>query len=133
LSEPRPQLRLVLDEGVPINVGKTFESRGHEIILFDDIVKRGSDDTLVLRAAEANEAVLVACDGDMKHIAKRHRFSNERFKLLNLIKISCPEPMAHKRVAFAMSFIEHEWNVSTAKLARRLFVEIGTHFLKSNR
>jgi predicted nuclease of predicted toxin-antitoxin system len=123
----------VLDEGVPINVGQAFESNGHEIILFNDVVKRGSDDALVLRAAEANEAVLVACDGDMKYVAKQRRISNERFKLLNLIKLSCPEPMAHKRVAFAMSFIEHEWNVSTAKVARRLFVEIGTHFLRSNR
>jgi predicted nuclease of predicted toxin-antitoxin system len=122
-----------LDEGVPVNVGQTFELNGHEIISFDDIVKRGSEDALVIIAAEANEAILVACDGDMKHIAKRRRFSNERFRYLNLIKLSCPEPMAHKRVAFAMSFIEHEWNVSAVKVARRLFVEIGTQFLRTNR
>jgi predicted nuclease of predicted toxin-antitoxin system len=133
LSESRLRLRLVLDEGVPINVGQAFVAYGHEIILFDDIVRRGSEDTLVCIAAQANDAILVACDGDMRQIAKRHGISNDRFKRLNLIKLSCPEPMAHKRVEFAMSLIEHEWNVSTEKVARRLFLEIGTHFLRSNR
>jgi predicted nuclease of predicted toxin-antitoxin system len=133
LSGSRPRLRLVLDEGVPVNVGRTFEAHGHEIILFDDIVKRGSDDALVCAAVQANQAILVALDGDMKHIARQRGISQERFKRLSLIKLCCPEPMAHKRLELAMSFIEHEWNVSAVKLARRLFVDVGTHVLRTYR
>jgi hypothetical protein len=33
----------------------------------------------------------------------------------------------------AMSFVEHEWKISDAKAARRLYIEIGKHFLKTNR
>jgi hypothetical protein len=129
----RPKLRLILDEGVPADVGKMFESHGHEIILFDEVVRRGSVDTLVCMAAQANDAILVAFDGDMREIAKRHGISHDRFSRLNLIKFTCPEPMAHKRLDFAMSFIEHEWVISDAKAARRLYVEISTHVLRSYR
>ena len=129
----RPKLRLILDEGVPADVGKMFESHGHEIILFDEVVRRGSVDTLVCMAAQANDAILVAFDGDMREIAKRQGISHDRFSRLNLIKFTCPEPMAHKRLDFAMSFIEHEWVISDAKAARRLYVEISTHVLRSYR
>jgi hypothetical protein len=122
-----------LDEGVPAAVGEMFETHGHEIIPFEDVVKRGSLDVLVCTAAQANEAILVAFDGDMKQIAKRHGMSHDRFSRLNLIKFSCPEPMGHKRLKFAMSFVEHEWKISDAKVARRLYVEIGKQFLKTYR
>ena len=58
--------RLLLDEGVPADVGRTFEAHGHLVVPFDEVVQRGSPDTLVGRAAEANEAILVAFDKDMK-------------------------------------------------------------------
>jgi predicted nuclease of predicted toxin-antitoxin system len=122
-----------LDEGVPVDVGHVLHEIDHEVIWFDDVLQRGSEDTLVMVTAQANDAILIACDGDMRDFAKQRNLRNERYKQLNLIKISCPEPMAHKRIAFAMSFIEHEWNVSTVKVARRLFVEIGTQFMKSYR
>lgn len=110
-----------------------FESHGHEIIPFEEIVRRGSVDTLVCSAAQANEAILVAFDSDMREIAKRHGIAHDRFSRLNLIKFTCPEPMAHKRLDFAMSLIEHEWLVSDAKTARRLFVEIGMHVIRTYR
>lgn len=110
-----------------------FKSHGHAIIPFEDVVKRGSLDLLVCAGAQANEAILVAFDNDMKQVAKRYGMGHDRFSRLNLIKFSCPEPMAHKRLNFAMSFIEHEWKISDAKTARRLYVEIGKHFLKSYR
>jgi Domain of unknown function (DUF5615) len=133
LSGSRPKLRLILDEGVPVAVGEMFKSHGHEVIPFEEAVKRGSLDLLVCAAAQANEAILVAFDNDMKQVAKRHGIGGDRFSRLNLIKFACSEPMAHKRLDFAMSFLEHEWEVSDAKAARRLYVEIGKHFLKSYR
>lgn len=122
-----------MDEGVPVQVGSVFEKQGHEVVYFKDAVKPGSPDPLVCAAALANDAILVAFDHDMKQLAKRRGVSGERFKRLNLIRLNCPEPMAALRLEAAMSFIEHEWTVGDAKTARRLFVEIATHVLRSFR
>jgi Domain of unknown function (DUF5615) len=106
---------LLLDEGAPADVGKTFQQHGHEVIPFEEVVKRGSDDVIVWTAAIANEAILVGFDNDMKAAARRYGIYGDRFKRLSIIKFVCPEPMAAKRLAFAMSLIEHEWIISTRK------------------
>lgn len=103
------------------------------MIPFDKAVTRGSRDELVCIAAEANDAILVAFDNDMKQAARRQGINSTRFKRLSLLKFACEEPMAGKRLEEAMSLVEHEWLVSTEKAARRLFVEIGTHVLRSHR
>lgn len=125
--------RVLLDEGVPTSVGEVLEVAGHEVIPFEDAVKRGARDELVCAAAEANNAVLVAFDNDMKQAARRHGVTGGRFKKLSLVKFTCPEPMAAKRLREALSFIEHEWSMSETKASRRMFVEIGKHYLRSNR
>lgn len=127
------KLRVLLDEGVPFNVGRVFEQHGHEVLLLNKILKRGSEDVIVCKAAVANRAILVAFDKDMKQLAKRHGIAWDRFKRLNLIRFECPEPMAAKRLEFAMSLIEHEWMVSDEKTARRLHVVVAKHFLRSYR
>ena len=88
---------------------------------------------MVCAAAQANDAILVAFDHDMKQLAQRYGIGSGRFKRLCLIKFLCPEPMAAKRLEQAMSLIEHEWLVSSEKVARRLFVEVGKQFLRTNR
>jgi predicted nuclease of predicted toxin-antitoxin system len=124
---------VLLDEGVPAAVAQVFQSHGHEVIPFEDVLKRGAEDTLVCRAAEANEAILVAFDRDMKAIAGRLGITGNRFRRLNLIHFQCPEPMAARRLEEAMSFVEHEWRVSEGKAARRLHLSIGTSILRSHR
>ncbi len=118
---------------MPIAVARIFEKYGHEVIPFEGAVKRGSHDNLVCRAAEANDAILVAFDKDMKQAARRFGIGNERFKRLSLIHFQCPEPMASERLNEAMSFVEHEWTVATASAARRLFVVIGKQVLRTHR
>jgi predicted nuclease of predicted toxin-antitoxin system len=102
-------LRLLLDEGVPIAVASAFTACGHEIVPFEDVLKRGSLDTLVCHAAEANDAILVAFDKDMKALARRLGIGGNRFKRVNLIHLECPESTAASRLQEAMSFIGHEW------------------------
>ena len=128
-----PKLRLFLDEGVPDSVGKVFSDAGHKVIYLRDAIAPSSPDVLVCAAAESNNAILVALDGDMKEIAKGHGLGGGRFKRLSLVKLSCPEPMAANRVKFALSLIEHEWLISGEKSARRLFIEIGTQVIKTFR
>jgi predicted nuclease of predicted toxin-antitoxin system len=133
LNGRRPKLRVFLDEGVPTAVAKTFKAHGHDVVPFEGTVKRGSQDALVCRAAEANDAILVAFDKDMKAAARRFGIGSERFKRLSLIHFQCPEPMASMRLEEAMSFVEHEWSVRSRKSARQLYVDIATHVLRSHR
>jgi len=57
---------VLLDEGVPADVATVFAENGHEALLLKDVLQSGSADVLVCKAAIANDAVLVACDRDMK-------------------------------------------------------------------
>jgi predicted nuclease of predicted toxin-antitoxin system len=133
LKGSRPVLRFFLDEGVPLSVGRALVNAGHQCIYLSESVAPGSPDQIVCAAAEANDAILVALDGDMKQIARQHGVSNKRFKTLSLLKLSCKEPQAASRVEQALTLIEHEWNFSTEKRARRLFVEIGDNFIRTTR
>ncbi len=63
---------------------------------------------MVCIAAEANDALLVAFDNDMKQLARRHGINLARFKRLNLLKFECEEPRAADRLEAAVSLLEHE-------------------------
>jgi predicted nuclease of predicted toxin-antitoxin system len=82
LIEPGPRLRFLLDEGVPLDVGRTLQAVDHKVIWFADVLQRSSDDMLVMMAAQANDAILIACDGDMRDFAKQRNLRNERYKRL---------------------------------------------------
>ena len=70
MTKQRPKLRLFLDEGVPDSVAKAFQAAGHEVILLRNNLATGSPDQLVCAAAEINQCILVALDGDMRALAQ---------------------------------------------------------------
>ena len=129
----KPKLKLFLDEGVPASVGREFDDSGHEVIYLKDCIATGSPDDLVCVAAEKNEAILVACDGDMKQMVKRFGIGNGRFAKLSLIKLSVNSPLCAPRIRQAMSLIEHEWAISEEKQTRRLFIEIRADVIRTYR
>ena len=126
------RLKFFLDEGVPDSVARTLRDKGHEAtVLRESGVATGSSDQVVATFAEVTDSILVALDRDMKQIAKLAGVGNGRFTRLNLLKLSCPEPMAAKRVADAMSLIEHEWTIEQGKRTRRIYVEIGISVMRT--
>ena len=129
------QLRFLLDEGVPVSVGQVLQDAGHEVIFFNQSgIAKSSADTIVCTVAEANEAILVAHDGDMKQIAKTHGITGGRFKALSLLKLECPEPDGATRVKAALSFIEHEWtSAPVVEGRRRLFIVISAATMRTHR
>jgi predicted nuclease of predicted toxin-antitoxin system len=131
----RPRLKAFLDAGIPDSVGAMLTHHGHEVIYYRDVLPEKTADDIVCATALANEAILVAMDGDMKQFPKRFGISqnSSRFDKLNLIRLCCNEVLAAKRLDQAMSLIEHEWTFSDEKSSRRLWIEIGTHHLRSNR
>lgn len=133
MSSKSLRLKFFLDEGVPDSVGKFLISEGHEAVFLRDSITPGSSDPVVCKAAEVNDAILVACDGDMKQLAKRFGIGGGRYKKLSLLKLSCGEPQAATRLKQCMSLIEHEWLISEKKSSRRLFIEIKSSVVSSYR
>ena len=134
MSAPDP-LRVLLDAGVPDSVGRVFEQRGHIAIYHREVLPEGAPDEVVCAAALENEAILIACDGDMKRLVKRYGTAPDsaRFAKLNLIRIGCNGVLASQRTDQAMTLIEHEWAFSALKAARRLWVDIAPHAIRSHR
>lgn len=128
-------LKVFLDEGVPASVAQVFVDSGYGAIRHQEALSPGVADDVVCAAAMANDAVLVAQDADMKQLAKQYGLTptSDRFSRLSVIRICCNEVGAASRVKQAISFIEHEWEFATKKAARRMWVDIGQHFLKSHR
>jgi predicted nuclease of predicted toxin-antitoxin system len=127
-------MRFLLDEGVPVSVGTVLANAGHEVIFFDSSgLAKGSADPVVCAAAEANDAILVAADHDMKRLAKGHGITPARFKTLGLIRFECPKPMAARRMEAALSLVEHEWTKVDGVDCVRLFVVLGETVMRTHR
>jgi predicted nuclease of predicted toxin-antitoxin system len=124
-----------LDAGVPDSVGTVLAKNGHRVIYHREVLPERTPDHLVALTALANQAALVALDKDMKQLAQRYGTTarGDRLARLNIIRICCNEVIASKRIDHVMSFIVHEWMISEQKVASRMWVEIGPHFIKSNR
>ena len=128
-----PKMRFFLDEGVPLSAGRALEKSGHEVIYFSQSgIAKGSTDPMVCLAAQLNDAILLALDGDMRTIARGNGVSNSKFRRLNLLKLNCRESRAAERLTFAMSLLEHEWAVGEGQM-RRFFVEVGESVIRTNR
>jgi predicted nuclease of predicted toxin-antitoxin system len=128
-------MRFMLDAGVPHSVGEALEAAGHVVIYYQAVLKDGATDELVARTAILNNAVLVALDKDMRQLVRRFGESSphNKFSGLHLIRICCSETVCASRISHAMSFIEQEWEFTSRKSARRLWLDIGAHFIRSNR
>lgn len=135
MTKKKKNIGFLLDENVPDAVGKVLEAAGHTVHYLnrEDIVIRGSEDSVVARAAAINDLVLVSQDGDMKQIAKEFGVSNSRYRNLSLIKISCVAPDAAQRFTELMSLIEHEWAVTSDSDERRLPIEIKDTLVRIQR
>jgi predicted nuclease of predicted toxin-antitoxin system len=106
---------------------------GHEVGFLNKTIARGLSDQLVCAIADINNAILVALDGDMRRIAQSYGIGGRRYLRLGLIKLSCFEPDAARRVREAMTLIEHEWMVTEGSDGRRIFVEISDKAIRTFR
>lgn len=127
-------MRFFLDEGVPRSVGSVLTDNGHAVIYLSEALQTGSPDDLVALTAQENDAILVACDGDMKVMAKKYGVTNTRYRKLSLLKLTLKkQTQAKYRVEQALSLLEHEWKFCEHKQSRRLFIEIKDQKISSMR
>lgn len=126
---------VLLDAGVPVSIGDKFSNAGWEVIHYNQVLAEKVTDDVVCRAAIANNAALVAIDKDMKQIARRYnkKKQKDQFAKLDLIMFGGSNVKAVKRSEQAISLIEHEWEYANAKPARRLWIEITEHYIRTER
>lgn len=129
------KIRVFLDAGVPDSVGRVFSEFGHIVIYHRDALPEKTPDEAVCATALANDAILVAIDGDMKQLAKRYGVTpkGNRFDSLNIIRLACNEVLASKRLKQSMTLILHEWQFCLEKPARRLWVDVMPHQIRTHR
>lgn len=127
--------RVLLDASVPDSVGGVFSNRGHTVIFHREVLVEGTADEIVCAAALRNDAILVAVDHDMTRLVKRYGMApnTARFERLNLIRVGCNGILGSQRTEQAMGLIEHEWDFCQEKVARRLWIDIGPHYIRTHR
>jgi len=126
-------MRFFLDEGVTVSAGRALQATGHEVIFFNSSgLAKATDDPAVCAAAEANDAVLVFTDRDMRTIAKGHGVTPARFRALSLLQLRCREAKTPARIKDAMSLIEHEWEKGEGR-ERRFHVVISNEVIRTHR
>lgn len=127
-------MKFLLDEGVPVSVGKVLSAAGHEVIQFNDSgLAKGTPDAVVCAAAQSHDAILVAADADMKTLARGHGITPARFRRMGLMQFQCPKPMAAIRAAAALSLIEHEWEKVMSGHCSRLHLVLGEQMMRTHR
>jgi predicted nuclease of predicted toxin-antitoxin system len=127
-------LHLLLDHNVPDSVAQVFRERGHIVALLREIMPTDSPDPVVATVGDMDGAILISCDHDFDSIAPRIlKGMRARFRRLSRIAIRCPEFHAARRIAEAMEFIELEYKTAQSRSDKRMFIEIQTTGLKTNR
>lgn len=124
----------MLDENIPILVAEELRELGHEAVTIRDFAYRKTDDEAVGELAEDLEAVLITADRDFQSIAPRiPDGQRRRFRKLSRIWLRCTASRSGERLRKAMSFIEAEHDIALNSRDRRMLLEIGTSYIRSNR
>lgn len=93
-----------------------------------------SPDLVVAAVGDMDGAILVSCDHDFEAIAPRVlKGMRARFRRLSRLSIRCAEFHAARRVREAMELIELEYRIAQARRDKRMFIEILTTGIKTNR
>jgi predicted nuclease of predicted toxin-antitoxin system len=133
VSQRRLVLRIFVDQCVPQSAGIVFREAGHEVVFLRERIPVDSPDSLVAAVAVSHSAILLSMDADFRKIAGRHGVSSASLRSLSIIKLSCRESRAGDRIRDCLGLIEYEWTAGQSRRDRRLFMEIGDSFVRSNR
>jgi hypothetical protein len=93
-----------------------------------------SPDLVVATVGDMDGVILVSCDRDFDAIAPRIlKGLRARFRRLSRLSIRCAEFHAARRIKEAMELIELEFRTAQSRSDKRMFIEIQTTGIKTNR
>ncbi|MHA7773905.1 DUF5615 family PIN-like protein [Roseibium sp. M-1] len=127
-------MRFILDENVAVSVLKKLRELGFDAEFIRDLIPEGSADPLVSFVAEDQQCILVSHDGDFQKIAPRiPDGQKKRFRNLSRIKLNCLEYQAAKRIEQTVDFVKSEYHVAQSRSDKRMILQIGTSYVRSDR
>ncbi|WP_269583263.1 DUF5615 family PIN-like protein [Roseibium sp. Sym1] len=127
-------MRFILDENVAVSVLNKLRELDFEAEFIRELIPEGSADPLVSFVAEDQRCVLVSHDGDFQKIAPRiPDGQKQRFRKLSRIKLNCDEFKAAKRIEQTIDFIQSEYQVAQSKRDKRMILQIGKSYVRSDR
>jgi len=128
-------MALLIDENVPDSVAEFFRLRGHEVIFVRDILPRGTPDPIVaLLGNELNAVVVTWNHKDFKLLASRiPEGGRQRFRSLGLITFRCSEARGRQRLEALIDWVEFEYAQAQKSPDKRMMLQIGESFYRSNR
>ena len=99
------RMLLLIDENVPVSVGRFLEARGHEVRWVVDLFPAGTPDPIIATLGDQMAAMVVTWDRDFDALVKRIPDGNKaRFRSLGRISFKCAEP---RGVALLERWIDH--------------------------
>lgn len=112
-------IEFLADNNCPESVVRYLTARGHDVVRVREIMPADSPDQVVAEAAMQANRVLIGWDKDFNH----QRFLAPRFKKLNRIGFSCPEPDGAARLEALIDLVEGDARRRTA--AAPMVIKIG--------
>jgi predicted nuclease of predicted toxin-antitoxin system len=104
------------DHNVPDSTGNAITAAGHQLTRLRECMLTDSKDPVIAIACAEAGQVLVSHDNDFRELSKRLKLTKKDYqRRLHRIDLRCPEPDGARRIAEAMSLIEHEWALAKSK------------------
>lgn len=103
-------MRFLADENVPTSTVDFFRGRGHEVILVQEVLPRGSEDPAVARRADALNAIVITWNRThFQGLMARHRKSGvPSYPGMGLLAMYCSTALAEVRLQETVEVIEFE-------------------------
>ena len=128
-------MHLLVDENVPDSVAQFFKERGHTVTLVRDILPRGTPDQIVALVGDELRAVIVTWNHkDFKRLASRiPEKGRQQFRNLGRITFRCSEAHGRQRLEALIEWVEFEYGQAQKTPDKRMMLEIGESYYRSNR
>ncbi len=126
---------LLIDENTPDSVARFFRERGHQVTLVRDILPRGTPDQIVALVGDELHAVVVTWNHkDFKRLVSRiPEGGRRRFRNLGRITFRCSEAHGRQRLEELIEWVEFEYVQAQKSPDKRMMLEIGETYYRSNR
>jgi len=122
---------LLIDENVPVSVGKFLEERGHDVRFVRDLFPGGTPDPVIATLGDKLAAVVVSWDKDFEALVSRiPKGGQARFRRLGRISFRCNEVRGVELLRKWIDHVEFHYSRVQAGGDGRMILQIQESGLK---
>ncbi|MBI4321048.1 MAG: DUF5615 family PIN-like protein [Chloroflexi bacterium] len=116
---------LLVDECVPVDVGRVLAGRGHDVRFVREYFGSGTKDPVISIGGDFMGAVVVTLDKDFRSLVKRvARGERQSFRKLGRISLRCSPVRATQRVKALAEWIEFAYLQAQKSSDKRMIIQI---------